>query len=149
MTRVFIGSFALMLALGGTPLTGAAQEYPQYPPPGALPPSSAASATAKPDPAMLGRARHFFAELQSGTVDRSELSSGANANLNDATVSNAQRMIGNLGTPVGFVQKQSGSQGGVSWGIYLVTFKGGQQLDFLYGVDGAGRVTTLGLGTPR
>jgi len=150
MTRSFIGSFALTLALGATALPSVAQEYPQNPPPGALPPSSAAHATAKPDPAMLGRARHFFGELQSGSVNRSELSSGGpNANLNNATISNAQRMIGSLGAPVSFVQQQSGSQGGMSWAIYLVTFKSGEKLDFLYGVDSEGKVTTLGLGTPR
>jgi hypothetical protein len=147
MIRILIGSFALTLAVSGAALPGGAQEYP---PPGALPPPSAATATAKPDPAMLGRARHFFDELQSGTVNRSELASGGpNAGLNNATISNAQRMIGNLGVPVSFVQQQAGSQGGVSWAVYLVTFKNGQRLDFLYGVNGDGKVTTLGLGTPR
>ena len=146
MIRIFIGSFALTLAMSVATPPGAAQEYP---PPGALPPPSAASATAKPDPAMLGRARHFFEELQSGSINRSELASGPNANLNNATISNAQRMIGGLGSPVSFVQQQAGSQGGVSWAVYLVTFKNGQRIDFLYGVGNDGKVTALGLGTPR
>ncbi|HLX25434.1 MAG TPA: hypothetical protein VKR05_00460 [Candidatus Cybelea sp.] len=146
MMRIFIGSFALTLAVAGAWLPAAAQEYP---PPGALPPASAASATAKPDPAMLGRARHFFQELQTGNVDRSDLAAGPNANMNNATISNAQHMIGSLGTPVSFVQQQAGSQNGVSWAIYLVTFKNGQSIDFLYGVGSDGKITTLGLGTPR
>jgi len=144
MIRIFIGSFALMLAITGSSLPGAAQEYP---PPGALPPPSAASATAKPDPAMLARARRVFQELQTGTVNRSELSTGPNANMNNATISNAQRMIGNLGTPVSFVQERAGSQNDVSWAIYLVTFKNGQSMYFLYGVGSDGKITTLGLGT--
>lgn len=145
MIRIVIGSFALTLAMCAM-LPAGAQEYPS---PYGPPPQSAANPTAKPDPTMLGRARHFFEELQSGSVNRSELSSGANANLNNATIENGQRMIGNLGTPVSFVQQQTGSQGGVSWAVYLVTFKNGQTLDFLYGVDANGKVTTLGLGTPR
>ncbi|MBV9332799.1 MAG: hypothetical protein JO146_02215 [Candidatus Eremiobacteraeota bacterium] len=147
MIRILIGSFALTLAVSGAALPAAAQEYP---PPGALPPPSAATATAKPDPAMLGRARHFFDELQAGSVNRSELApGGANASLNNATIANAQHMIGSLGLPMSFVQQQAGSQGGVSWAVYLVTFKNGQSLDFLYGVNSDGKVTTLGLGTPR
>lgn len=146
MIRTYIGSFALTIALSGV-VPVAAQEYP---PAGALPPPSAASATAKPDPAMLGRARHVFGELQSGSVDRSELApGGAAASMNSATISNAQRMIGNLGEPVGFVQQQAGSQGGVSWAVYKISFRNGQTLDFLYGVDSNGKITTLGLGTPR
>ena len=146
MIRTYIGSLVLTISLGAM-LPAGAQEYP---PAGAPPPPSAANATAKPDPAMLGRARHVFNELQAGNVNRSELApGGANAGLNNATISNAQRMIGNLGTPVSFVQQQAGSQGGVSWAVYLVTFKNGERLDFLYGIDANGQITTLGLGTPR
>ena len=147
MIRTFIGSFALALAMGAALCPGAAQEYPS---PYGPAPQSAASPASKPDPAMLGRARHFFEELQSGSVNRSELASGgAAANLNDATIANAQHMIGGLGAPASFVQQKSGSQGGVSWAVYLVTFKDGQRVDFLYGVDANGKITTLGLGTPR
>jgi len=67
--------------------------------------------------------------------------------MNNATISNAQRMIGNLGTPVSFVQERAGSQNDVSWAIYLVTFKNGQSMYFLYGVGSDGKITTLGLGT--
>src|SRR5512135_2308793 len=127
MIRTYIGSLALTISLTGAMLPVGAQEYP---PAGAPAPPSAASATAKPDPAMLGHARHFFNELQAGSVNRSELApGGASASLNNATISNAQRMIGSLGNPVSFVQQQAGSQGGVSWAVYLVTFKNGQRLD--------------------
>jgi hypothetical protein len=98
---------------------------------------------------MLGRARHVFEELQTGSLNRSELAAGPNANMNAATISNAQRMIGNLGTPVSFVQQQAGSQNGVAWAVYLVTFKNGQTIDFLYGAGSDGKIQTLGLGTPR
>lgn len=147
MIRTFIGSFALALAMAAAVSPLAAQQYPD---PYGPAPQSAANPTSKPDPAMLGQARHFFGELQSGSVNRAELSSGgAAAGLNSATISNAQHMIGNLGSPVSFVQQRAGSQGGVTWAIYSVTFKNGQSLDFLYGIDANGKVTTLGLGSPR
>jgi hypothetical protein len=147
MIRTFSSSFALALGMAAAIGPAAAQQYPD---PYGPPPQSAANPTSKPDPAMLGQARHFFGELQSGSVNHSELSSnGPAANLNSATISNAQRMIGSLGSPVSFVQQRAGTQGGVTWAIYSVTFKNGQSLDFLYGIDANGKVTTLGLGTPR
>ena len=54
--------------------------------------------------------------------------------MTDATIANAQKMIGGLGPPVSFVQQQSSSQGNVSAAIYVVTFKNGEKIDFLFAV---------------
>lgn len=128
------------------PPEGAPQPNNPYAQPYGPPPSTTTTAT---NPKMLARAKTWFAELQSGSIDRAQLSSSASANLTDATISNARSMIGRLGAPVSFVQQRAGTQGGVSYGIYLVTFKNGQKLDFLFAVDGTGKVTSLGLGSPH
>jgi hypothetical protein len=137
----------LVVALGVS--TAAAVSAQEYPPPGELGPPSAAAATARPDPLVLMRAKSWFAALQSGKIDRSELAPGPNANMTEATIENAQRIVGNLGRPVSFVQQQSSTQGGVTAVIYVVTFKNGQKVDFLFAVDDQGKVEGLGLGTPR
>jgi hypothetical protein len=146
MFRIITSFLALALYASFASIAASAQEMP---PPGALAPPSAANATAAPDPQMLMRAKSWFAQLQAGKVDRSELETGPNANLIDATISNAQKMLANLGRPVSFVQQQAGSQGGVSYAIYLVTFKNGKKLDFLFAVDRNGKVASLALGSPK
>lgn len=105
---------------------------------------------ASTDPALLARAKSVFAQLQGGKVDRSELAAnGPNGNMTDATLANAQKMIGGLGAPVSFVQQQSSSQGGVSAAIYVVTFKNGEKVDFLFALDSQGKVEGMSLGTPH
>jgi hypothetical protein len=157
MIRISTAFFAIALAAS----TVAAAPPPPMPPggqpePGAPPPAgepmtypTAASAAATTNPALLALAKSWFAALQSGQVDRSQLAGGPYANLTDATIANAQKMIGNLGKPVSFVQQQVSTQGNTSAAIYLVTFKNGEQVDFLFAVNGQGKVTSLGLGTPH
>jgi hypothetical protein len=147
MIRILTSFLTIALYASIGTLAVSAQEMPY--PPGALPPSSAANATAQPDPAMIARAKSWFTQIQSGKVDRSQLETGANGNLTDATLSNAKTVVGALGPPVSFVQQQTGSQGGISYGIYLLTFKNGQKLDFLFAVDRDGKIASLGLGSPH
>jgi hypothetical protein len=137
----------------GATLAAAAQ---QAPPPEGAPQAGnpyaqtySASTTPAPSPAMLAQAKLIFAELQSGKIDPSQLASGPNANFTDATIANAQKMVGSLGRPVSFVQQQAGSQGGVAYAIYAVTFKNGQTVDFLYAVDQNGKIAGLSLGSPK
>ena len=152
-THVAIAGFALCAGLALP--AGAAQMPPsEGAPVGGNPYGQAPGAdpahTPIPDAAMLAQAKKVFAQLQSGKVDQSELSTTTpNANMNAATIANAQHMIGNLGKPVSFVEEHSTSQGNMSAVIYLVTFQNGQKIDFLYMVDSQGKVAGLGLGTPR
>jgi hypothetical protein len=124
-----------------------AQAYPSYG-------SSQARPSASPDPTLLARAKSTFVALQSGKLDRSQLAAnGPNGNMTDATIANAQKAIGGLGPPVSFVQQQyqqgSGSQGNVSAAIYVVTFKNGEKIDFLFAVDAQGKIEGMSLGTPH
>jgi hypothetical protein len=155
MFRLSTITFAAMTLAGSAALPAAAQ---QMPPPEGAPvqgnpygePAANPSRTPVPGAVMLAGAKKVFGQLQSGKLDRSELSASTpNANMNDATIANAQRMIGSLGKPVSFVEEHSTSQGDTSAVIYLVTFQNGQQIDFLYMIDSQGKVAGLGLGTPH
>ena len=102
------------------------------------------------DAAMLAQAKKVFGQLQAGKIDRSEISTNTpNTGLTDATIANAQHMIGNLGKPASFVEQRSTSQGSTSATLYLVTFQNGQQIEFLFMVDSEGKVSGLALGTPH
>lgn len=137
------------------PLLGVAQQPP--PPEGApvqgnpygQPGAASAAGTNAVNKPLLAKAEKWFAALQHGSVDRSQMESGANANLNDATIANAQKMIGSLGAPTNFVQQREGTQGNITYAIYAVTFRNGDKMDFLFAVDGSVKVASLGLGTPR
>ena len=54
-------------------------------------------------------------------------------------------MIGNLGTPVTFEQEQAGTQGTLTYAVYLVTFGGGEKFDFLFVLDPPGKIAGLKL----
>lgn len=154
MFRIYTGLLALALSLA--PLGVTAQEYP--PPEGAPQPNNpyaqpqqpgAPAVNNAPNPALLARAESVFMQLQAGKIDRSAMATGPNSNFTDATITNAQKMIGGLGKPVSFVQQQATSQGSVHAAIYLVTFKNGQKVEFLFALDSQGKIAGLSLGTPR
>jgi hypothetical protein len=140
---IFAGGTLAVSAQPAPPPEGAPQSGNPYAQ------SYPASATPAPSPAMLAQAKRVFAELQSGKIDPSQMATGPNTNFTNATVTNAQKMVGSLGKPVSFVQQQSGSQGGVQYAIYVVTFKNGQTVDFLYAVDQNGKIAGLSLGSPK
>lgn len=128
---------------GGASAAAHAQVYPTYGP-------RPAATAATPDPALLARAKKIFAQLQAGKLNPSELAMGGpNGNMTEATIANAQKMVGDLGAPVSFVQQQTSSQGGVSAAIYVLTFKNGKKIDFLFAVDSQGKVEGMSLGTPH
>jgi hypothetical protein len=128
---------------------GGGQPGPAAPAPPAPMAEPMATAAATTDPAMLARAKSWFAQLQSGKIDRSQLATKANGALTDATVSNAQNILAGLGTPVTFVQQQAGSQGNISYAIYLLTFQNGRKLNFFFAVDSQGKVEGLQIGRPQ
>jgi hypothetical protein len=123
---------------------------PPPPPPAPVgQPQSQPTAAATTDPAMLARAKSWFAQLQAGKIDRSQLATKANGALTDATVSNAQGILSGLGTPVSFIQQQAGAQGSISYAIYSLTFKNGRKLNFFFAVDSQGKVEGLQIGQPQ
>lgn len=151
--RTFIGSIVLALCTSvALPALGQQMPPPEGSPEQSNPysqPGSGSTTTSAPNKALLTRAKVWFGELQSGSVDRSQLATSASSSLSDATVANARQMIGSLGKPVSFVQQRTGSQGGITYGIYVVTFQNGQTVNFLFAVDSTGKVTSLGLGNPH
>jgi hypothetical protein len=144
---LFVGTVA-MTPPGAPPMPNGGQPGPYGAPPPA-PPASQPTAAPTTDPAMLARAKSWFGQLQSGKIDRSQLATKANGALTDATVSNAQSILGGLGTPVSFVQQQSGTQGSISYAMYLLTFPNGKKLNFFFAVDSAGKVEGLQIGQPQ
>jgi hypothetical protein len=149
-------AFALLLAtIGAAPpppqpaVPGGNGEPAGPPPPPVYQPMSAPSPTATVDPGVLHAAKTWFAELQSGTVNRSQLAPKMSGSLTDADLAKAKDMIGSLGPPASFVQQQSGSQGGISYAIYLVTFKNGTKYNFFFAIDQQGKVEGLQLGRPQ
>jgi hypothetical protein len=103
------------------------------------------AATPSPDPAMLDLAKSEFAQLQSGKIDRTLLTTEMSAALTDDKVASVKSSIGNLGAPVSFEQQRTGTQGDVRYAVYLVTFTNGSKLDFLIGVDGQRKVAGMRL----
>ena len=147
--RLVTSLFALALWASGASAAGAQGYPPSEGAPQSNNPYASSAANNTPNPALLAKAKNWFGQLQAGQIDREQMESGPNANLNDATISNAQRMIGDLGKPISFVQQRTGSQGGVTYAIYLVTFKNCEKVDFLFAVDHEGKVASLGLGSPK
>lgn len=155
MLRITTTIIAAALFAGAPLLAMAAQQAP--PPEGAPVQGNPYGPQAEPNSAtsnqlnkpLLAKAKQWFAALQQGRIDRSQMEAGPNANLNDATIANAKKMIGGLGQPVSFVQQRTGTQGNITYAIYAVGFRNGQSVDFLFAMDGSGKIASLGLGTPR
>jgi hypothetical protein len=157
MTRFFttlltVALWAGAIAAAPPPMPqpgGAGPNEPPAPPPPLQ--GSMAEPTSAPvaNPELLARAKTVFAQLQAGTVNPSDLAAGPYANANNQTLANAKSLVGGLGAPVSFVPVQSENQGNVSAAIYLVTFKNGEKVDFLFAVDGAGKIEGMSLGTPH
>lgn len=128
---------------------GGSQTQPMGQPPPVYQPMNAPSPTATVNPGMMRQAKAWFAALQSGNIDRSQLAPKASSALTDADLAQAKAMIGNLGAPASFQQQQAASQGGISFAIYQVTFKSGAKYDFFFAVDQQGKVEGFKLGRPQ
>ncbi len=151
MTLVlFAGTIAAIPPGGGTGPGGAPVGQPQQPPAAPAPPPvvplpAQTGPTPSPDPAMLAQAKNVFAQLQNGTLDRTALTTEMNKALTDGTLATVKTSIGTLGAPVSFEQEHAGTQSGVRYGVYLVTFSNGAKLDFLIGIDGQGKIAGMRL----
>jgi hypothetical protein len=151
-TLLGVALFACTVAAAPPPpaMPGGANPQPAGPPPPPVSqPVNQPNPNATVDPGMLREAKTWFAALQSGTINRSQLAPKASSSLSDADVAKAKDMIGGLGTPASFVQQQAGSQGGISYAIYLVTFKSGSKYNFFFAIDQQGKVEGLQLGRPQ
>jgi cytochrome c1 len=146
----------LLTAVAAAPPTmpggGQGQPQPGGPPNPSITPMPAGApaqgaepgATASPNPQVLARAKSWFAQLQAGKIDRSQLAPGMDK-LTDEQVANVSSQIKSLGTPVTFEQQQTMTQAGNTITAYLLTFGNGQKLTFYFAVDGQGKVSGLQL----
>ncbi len=122
-----------------------AQQYPNIADAPKSTPAPVPTASPTPNPAMLAQARTCFSQLQSGKIDRSQMTAEMSTALTTDQVNAGRAALGSLGTPVTFEQQQAGMQGKLSYAIYLVTFGGGQKFDFLFVVDPQGKIAGLRL----
>lgn len=104
-----------------------------------------AAATPTPDPAIMQRARTMFSALQIGKIDRSQLNAEANSTIDDATIKRAHDAVVSLGVPVTFEQQNVFVRNGITNYVYLVTFGGGQSLDFGFLLDSSGKVAGMAI----
>lgn len=70
----------------------------------------------------LARARHVFANLQRGKLDRSQLTASANSYFSATALADYQASLASLGAPKTFVQTSWGKRGGMVWRRYRATF---------------------------
>jgi hypothetical protein len=153
MTLLLLASTIAAIPPGGGTGPGGPVGQPQQPPPAPAPPpvvplpaqTGAAAATPSPDPAMLAQAKNVFAQLQNGKLDRTALTTEMSTALTDDKLAAVKSSIGTLGAPVSFEQEHAGTQTGVRYGVYLVTFSNGAKLDFLIGIDGQGKIAGMRL----
>lgn len=106
------------------------------------------AATATPDAGIAARARTMFAQLQAGKIDRTQLDTEANSTIDDATIKRAHDAVQALGTPVTFEQQNVFARNGITNYVYLVTFGGGQSLDFGFLLDSSGKVAGMLIAPP-
>ena len=89
-------------------------------------------ATASPNPAMLVMAKEWFHRIQSGDIDRSQLTDQMNAALSNAMVKQVAAQVGPMGEPVAFVQIRSGERNGSEFYLYQLTFASGSKWNYLF-----------------
>lgn len=107
--------------------------------------AQSAAPSSTPDPAVTAHAKTFYHALSVGSIDRSQLSAQANRKLTEATLKQVAAQLGPLGEPVTFEYVKSLPQGDATLHAYLLSFGGGQRLEFVIGFDGQGKVSALAL----
>ncbi|MBD5605972.1 MAG: hypothetical protein IAI48_12925 [Candidatus Eremiobacteraeota bacterium] len=103
-------------------------------------PSSAPTA----DPAVTARAMDWFHALQTGKLDRSQLTTEANAAFTDTLVAQVAAQIGPFGTPSSFAFLGKNTVGGVTAYVYKLGFTSPTPaLTFVFATDAANKIAGL------
>jgi len=139
MQRYGIIAAALVFALAAAGGSAAAAP-PASPSPAA---TAQAAATPTPDPAVVARAKSFFHMLQTGKIDRSQLSAQMLTVMTPEKVAQAAAQLGPYGDPVTFEQVRTGTLQGSSYYVYLLAFGDSTKLAYTFAVDGQGKVSGL------
>jgi hypothetical protein len=105
--------------------------------------SSAPQAVPNADAARDARAKVWLRRVQSGEIDRSQLTPGLSALLDDATVKAHAADFGPLGEPLDFAYSATREQpGGTTIYVYRVRFKSGA-MTWWFGLDARGKISAL------
>ncbi len=133
--RICSGSLILLFSLVLFAAPGRAQTAP-------APSSAPSSAAAQIDPKVAAIAKDWLHRIQTGNVDRSQLTNEMSAALTPALVQQVAAQLAPLGDPtsVSFVASQT--VGAVTIYHFLLTFKTATVNEFL-AIDGAGKIAGL------
>jgi hypothetical protein len=106
--------------------------------------------TPEPEPAVERRAREWFHRVQTGDIDRSQLSPEANAALTPAIVDTFKTKLGPLGAPSSFALFRKEFVEDKAAYVYLAKFpKSKVELDWVFALDKTGRVAGLRLSSAQ
>ena len=109
-------------------------------------PAPSASASAQPlDPAVLGRAKDWFHRVQTGTIDRTQLSDDLSARLGPDNGAALAKQTGGLGDPATFEFARTIATDAETTYIFRLTFASGQALSWALTIDATGKITKLAL----
>jgi len=138
---IAIASIAAISCLAGAPI------YAQSAPPvhGASPDAAQASPGADDveDIAVTARAKDALHRVQTGTLDRTQLTDEYNQVLTDDTLADARTQLSPLGEPATFVYEAKVARGDVTAYVYRVTFAQGAGIDEMIAIDSANKIVRL------
>jgi hypothetical protein len=129
---------SVALALAAAPPAAFAQS-----PSPVVSPTAAAAATV--DPAITGRAKDWFHRMQTGSIDRAQLTADMNAALTDAVAKQTAAQLSVLGDPseFAFVDRTVPVPKNTSY-TYRLKFAVGA-LTYIFSLDDAGKISGLRL----
>ena len=105
--------------------------------------SSAPQVVPNADTARDARAKLWLRRVQSGEIDRTQLTPGLSALLDDATVKADAADFGPLGEPLDFTYAAKRDQpGGTTIYVYRVRFKSAA-MTWWFGLDQRGKISAL------
>jgi hypothetical protein len=107
-------------------------------------PSPSATPAATVDPAIAKRAADWFHRVQTGSIDRTQLTPDFSARLTDANVSALAAQLADLGDPVtfDFVREIDAD---VTTYIFRITFKSALKLSWSFSLDPSGKIAKFAL----
>lgn len=104
-------------------------------------PAVSPAATASATPAT--RAKEWLHRLQTGSIDRAQLTDAMSALLTDATVASVAAQVGPLGDPLSMKLTESKTASGNTAYIYKVEFANDSTLYFVFVLDADGKISGL------
>ncbi|HLI96106.1 MAG TPA: hypothetical protein VKT72_08475, partial [Candidatus Baltobacteraceae bacterium] len=97
------------------------------------------------DPAITALAKQWVHRMQTGDIDKSQLSASFAKHLTPDAVNGMKEGLAPLGNPTSFVYRGKSTANGATAYQYSVNFKGAS-LDLTIAVDSQGKISALGIG---